>query len=695
MLKNSISLFLCFITFFTYSQKLKVDLDRESLGVKYVRLPTNPVLDYNDRTFSIKANGPNASRIEDQIVLEGFEKVIANGTIDVQVHIDNIIIDNVEIRKREVVKKDKEGNVTSRKLYYKPIVSYTTYGYYYVKDQSGSSPKKRMGNSRNKFEGKEFSSYKNAQNYYNNNQYTFKNNFTKEFTRDIINTIGHFLNKKYGYVIFNTTTILWILDSKKNPEYAAHKKALIDIRKAFASMTSDKPVDNIREKIKPIVAYFESVIPKYPEVKKKKHRKMRYASYFNMAQMYYYLDMPDKAIEYANKLIENDYDKSDGKRFIRQCNTLKERFKANKITTRHLVVETVDSSNLVVASENESVIEEGLTEAEVTEKPMHFVANGDSEEVNKKLEKLLFTLKLFYIGWNSGNAYYLLEDDYIFDEVSHRIIGQRFIDPSGNKKYFLINLIWEGDTLKGAEIGGNTVELIAEDNLIVYIKSDNFDGLNYKIIYNSDGSVAKFEGDKLYNKTQKIVKEFLYKGGKLSQLNAYANGKYSTWIHNVKTFEFDSNSVKVNKITYKRNKPNIPKNEVSNRTSTYIRVGDDITIKQQSNNWGETTEYHYNEKDQIKHKKKYNKKGDVWNTTYDYYKSKLFKSELIHTKEGGILDKKITIYFSKELPASAEEYQWKEGKYTFDKNELVLIERGNKYKKKVNGIWSEWNFYRL
>ena len=358
MKKISILFLLCLTSLFSYSQKLKVDLDRETLRVNYVKLPTKPVLDFNDRTFSIKANGPKAMQLEDNIIIQGFEKVNAGGTIDVQIDVENVLIDKVDIVKREVVKKDKDGKVTSRTYYYKPVISYTTRGFYYTKDQTGNTGRNRLGKSGNSFTGKEYSRYRAAQDYYNNNKYTFKNNFTKKFTRDIINTINNTLNRKYGYVVANKSTILWILDSKKNPEYKAHKKALADIREAFSEMKFDRPVDNIKEKIKPIVAYFESVIPKYNEVKPKKHRKMRYASFYNIAEMYYYLDMPDEAIIYARKIIDNNYDKKDGERMIKSCNRLKEQFKKNKINTRHFPVETIDNRHSERREGGEQVIEE-------------------------------------------------------------------------------------------------------------------------------------------------------------------------------------------------------------------------------------------------------------------------------------------------------------------------------------------------
>ena len=344
MKKITLLLLVCFINLSVYGQKLKVNLDREYLPVTFVLLPTHPVLDSNYRTFSVKAEGSQNPQIEDKIILKGFEKVNENGTISVNVSVENIIIDKVDIVKREVSKKDKEGNVKVT-VFYKPVVTYTTSATYRISDHTNNRASgSHLGKKENVFEGKEFNRYGDAKNYYNNNRYAFKNNFTSDFINAVSASINSGINRKYGYRIHSANEVLWILDSRKNSDTEGHKKALADIKAAFSTMKYNMPMDDIKENIKPIVAYFESLIPKYNDLEEKKHKKMRYASYYNIATMYFYLEMPDKAIEYANKLIENGYDKGDGEKLIRSSNALKAQFQKNQIDTRHFLIETKDNS---------------------------------------------------------------------------------------------------------------------------------------------------------------------------------------------------------------------------------------------------------------------------------------------------------------------------------------------------------------
>jgi hypothetical protein len=62
---------------------------------------------------------------------------------------------------------------------------------------------------------------------------------------------------------------------------------------------------------------------------------MRYSAYYNLAVIYLMLDEPEKAIAESEKLIANDYDKSDGKGLIERANKLIASFKAAKTNSTH------------------------------------------------------------------------------------------------------------------------------------------------------------------------------------------------------------------------------------------------------------------------------------------------------------------------------------------------------------------------
>ncbi len=379
MKRSALLLLVGFVTLSSYAQK--VDLDRQYIKVKYTNLPTNPILDESFRTYSVESNN---RRVADKIKVYGFEKLGTEATINVNIDIDRVIIDEVKISKREKVNKDKDGKITSTDRFYTPVITYSTRGSYSVKNSQGKPLSFTLGTQKT-HKGSEYNSYSKASNYYKNNSANLKSKFQREFVSNSTYQINRKLNRLYGYEPYVDNELFWILDSKKNSDYAGHNKALADMKSMLGKISHEAPLDELQKELDPIVAYFESVVPNYTEVKKKKHRKMRYASYYNIGRLYYHFDMPDKALEYANKVIENDYDKKDGKRLIKDVEALKKAFEVNKLTTRHFPVVTVDNSgsNDVASAEDEIVDDAPVAKDKYIET---IFTNSDGSTVEGKLK---------------------------------------------------------------------------------------------------------------------------------------------------------------------------------------------------------------------------------------------------------------------------------------------------------------------
>jgi len=412
----SLLLLLSFITLFTYAQK--TDLDKESIKLSYVSLPFKPVLDKNFRTYAVSVHSTYLSRdaypndiVKDKVKLFGFEKINGEGTINVKIDIGNIIISPVKIKKREVIEKNKEGEVISTKYFYKPIINYTTDGSFYVKDHTDKPMTYKLGRT-NTHKTEEYNSYSEASSYYNNNKNALRSNFTRAFIKSIPGKVNRQINIDYGYKPYFDTGIFWILDSKKNPDYEAYQSTYKGIKEVLSTLRHDQPIEGMESKLQPAIDYFLSIIPKYPE-DKRKHRKMRFASYYNIAQIYYYLDMPNEVLEYANKLIENNYDKHDGESFIKYANTLKRRFKLNNISTRHFTVETLDNSyvensensNMQVVESTDVSVKKMYLDAYVVTKAkdtiegsVETIASIDSNDSNVKIPFINKYVKLYVLN---------------------------------------------------------------------------------------------------------------------------------------------------------------------------------------------------------------------------------------------------------------------------------------------------------
>jgi hypothetical protein len=334
-----------FIAFFifcfagTFAQS--TDLDPETYNVSYVELPEKPILDKKNRTYSFFVNMDNYLSysqskffVQNQVNISGFEKKDKNGYLSIEVNMTAPIVTSRTITTRTVKSKDKRGVETS-KNYYTSVNNYNQSGTAKIVSNDGKiNDLINFTASRNQ-NSTEFDSYSQAQNY----QYSVTRIIYSNYANEVINKLNTVLNNDYGYPIKQGTDKLWILANKKHPEQAAHYNAYLQTKEVLNKMNFANPVAGFEAELKEPMAYFESLPSKYQE-DKKADRKIRYSAYYNLAKIYKYLDNPTKSNEYCQKLIDNDYDKSDGKSMMDENNYLLDLLQANGIKTTHFPVET-------------------------------------------------------------------------------------------------------------------------------------------------------------------------------------------------------------------------------------------------------------------------------------------------------------------------------------------------------------------
>lgn len=329
-MKSKLLLIIVFLSsYFAFSQG--ANLDREYFNVSYVKLPSDPILDATKRTFH-----SNKSSLK----VAGFEEVNDSPSLDIEYYFKGTQDGEVDIQQEKHEDKDKEGNVTRTYYTYKIVSSYTSSSSLRIDNNLDPSKNynKTLEESSN-YSSNDFSSRSKAQQYLDNNRGSIRSKQRSSHQSKLIKRAVSFVNSTYGYVVYNKKDLFWILGKKKHPEYQGHREAYEKAKIIFDKMKYDEPIDDLKTELQPIVEYFDSLIAKYPG-KKKKAKKMRYASYYNIAKIYYYMEELDKAIAYSEKLIENDYDKKDGKSIIRNSNTVINQLKTNKVTTRHMKVKT-------------------------------------------------------------------------------------------------------------------------------------------------------------------------------------------------------------------------------------------------------------------------------------------------------------------------------------------------------------------
>lgn len=250
------------------------------------------------------------------------------------------------------------------------------------------------------------------------------------FLNDAIQNLNFNLAKKFGYSEMNSKDHFWILDSKKHPENENHAYNYKIFKEALSKMNSYESLENVEMEIAPAIEYFSSVVSKYPG-SDRKSRKLKYASFYNLGILYYYLDQPEKTIEYADKLIINDFDKADGRILKEKAERLKNSLEINQIKTRHFEVITEDQTDYGVVEVNTSVENTGpFDPTQAPDYSLSFIITTANDTVKT------------YINMNSVNKLSSRLNGYVKDlegKYVQRSFGAHEVDllllGNGEKRY--------------------------------------------------------------------------------------------------------------------------------------------------------------------------------------------------------------------------------------------------------------------
>ena len=336
----------CISLFFASAFGQRVDLDRFNFTASYRDFPDEP-LPAEFKTYNVRIEaapslglGYSSSSLENLINIEGLKKVTGTGHITIIAMLDDIVIEKTETKERVQVTKDKQG-LEVRKSFFATEMIYSFSARATVYDYKGNTVISNYilfeRENKRTYKTSEFSNPVDAANNFNNKVLETKSNLSKQLVNGAISNLNSYLNANYGYAIQKVTDIFWVLNNKKHPEYGEHQKAWNNFKNAIVLMNPDEPLDKVKEKLKPVIAYYDKVKNIYT-ASDKEARKLRYASYYNLAKIYLYLDDPAAAMREADALAMNDFDESDGRNLRAIAENLDEQLKKNNASSRHFPV---------------------------------------------------------------------------------------------------------------------------------------------------------------------------------------------------------------------------------------------------------------------------------------------------------------------------------------------------------------------
>jgi len=340
-------LFLCLLIISSLAGHAQaVDLDKYYFTATYRSLPTRP-LDTSWRTYSVTYETGQLVKLAmkddmltDRIFIEGWKKLSANGHIVVKLKLEDVLVEKSEVKEREQILKDKNGKQTGVRKFYWVVLTYNYAAQTSITDYRGGLVDEwsLMDRSvKHTFTSEEYPTRAQAEAFFAINALNVTSEIMRRVTNNICTRLSNELTTNYGFTELKINDFLWILDSRKHPEYDAHRNAFTLVKQAMFQMNANEPVDKIREMLQPAIAYFEKVKKNYSS-NNRKQRKLRYASYFNLAKIYYYLDDPDAAMHQATGLVMNDFDARDGRALENAANNLKSLMEQNKVKSRHFPI---------------------------------------------------------------------------------------------------------------------------------------------------------------------------------------------------------------------------------------------------------------------------------------------------------------------------------------------------------------------
>lgn len=345
-MKNTYTLLLLLLPFSLLAQK-SVDLDRYRFSVQFRALPAVRI-DSTYRTYDVEVE---ATRLmnpflldmqpEKTVRLEGWKKLPQDGHLNIKVKLGDLVPGDVAVKERVVTSRNGNGVLTGTKTYYYQEVTYTFEAEAIITDYKGMHVMDEQLASRTYkkvYRSPEFTVRAIAEGYFLVNSLSLTRELFRESVTNAMHRLSERITENFGFDQVSANDNMWVIDSRKHPEYSDWRNAIRQINDVLFSMNASTPFPDAREQVQPAINYFEKIKKEYSS-SSRHDRKLRYGCYYNLAVLYYYLDDPQSMMKEANGLELNDFDPKDAKGFKETATWLKNLFEQNNIYTRHFAID--------------------------------------------------------------------------------------------------------------------------------------------------------------------------------------------------------------------------------------------------------------------------------------------------------------------------------------------------------------------
>ncbi|MDR0892793.1 MAG: hypothetical protein LBN24_09290 [Mediterranea sp.] len=334
---------LLFLSTVGMSQTKNVDIDNVYIEYTYRTFPVFPQTPryycyaVNVNTSAVAEQNIPAESIQDSIRIEGEQYV--DNPHDAKLVL-TVSVGDIYIKSSNVVQETSEGKPVGffhTEIVYSPEASYT------VKEDTTTLMHRDLYRHEvaYKLSSKSYTTRKAVADWWENNREVIKSGLYRKLRHDFTQEVTYRASQEFGFPtekqfiepFGGVSGLLKTTDEKKHKENAAFRDNTERLKKAISYVTENLPLDYVD--IAPIVHYYDSIPMKYTDEKLKADIHLRYAAWFNLCQIYYILDQPEKVQKYALLLVQNAYKEKDGDRFIALAQKKAKELKRLGIPTTH------------------------------------------------------------------------------------------------------------------------------------------------------------------------------------------------------------------------------------------------------------------------------------------------------------------------------------------------------------------------
>jgi len=180
---------------------------------------------------------------------------------------------------------------------------------------------------------KRFNNPRDCHDFVRENKEVFIEKIIRTELYNTIEEINEELIPQFVYKPYTDHIKIAFFSSKKSPYYAKHQSARNEIKNIINSIPLDGSLAPTIRKMQPWIEHFKE-IEKSLSATNKKQKQAKADMVYNLAMIYYALEIFDVSREYCNRLI-NEFDESTGKRLLRNLEKTESEMKRHNLQTRH------------------------------------------------------------------------------------------------------------------------------------------------------------------------------------------------------------------------------------------------------------------------------------------------------------------------------------------------------------------------